>query len=125
LAAARAAMDKEDLESLTSSEEGDPFQQPQQQQLATQQGPSELHLSWDRGVRVSSVALTPRQDGCAASPTLLVGLNRKVELYPGCSSTAKTEVQLSDKVRCLQASRDQRVTACFGCDEVCRCFCCT
>jgi hypothetical protein len=78
----------------------DPYQQPQQQQqAAAQSGPSELHLSWERGVRVSTVALTPRQDGSAASPTLLVGLNRKVELYPGCSSAAKTEVQLSDKVR--------------------------
>jgi hypothetical protein len=93
-------MAKEDIDALTSDEDDDPYQQPQQQQQpAAQSGSSELHLSWERGVRVSTVALTPRQDGSAASPTLLVGLNRKVELYPGCSSAAKTEVQLSDKVR--------------------------
>ncbi|KAF6265332.1 hypothetical protein COO60DRAFT_1623953 [Scenedesmus sp. NREL 46B-D3] len=39
------------------------------------------------------------KDGSAASPTLLVGLNRKVELYPGCCSAAKTEVQLSEKAQ--------------------------
>jgi hypothetical protein len=104
LAAAKAAMAKEDIDALTSEEEdGDPYQQPQQQQqqLATQQGPSELHLSWERSVRVSTVGLTPtpRQDGCAEVPTLLVALNRKVELYPGCSSAAKKEVQLTNKVR--------------------------
>lgn len=101
LAAARTAMAKEDVDALTSSDEEDPYQQPQQQQQASQQGPSELHLSWDRGVRVSTVALTPGQSGYAASPTLLVGLNRKVELYPGCSAAAKTEVQLTEKVRLI------------------------
>eukprot|EP00882_Tetradesmus_deserticola_P009379 GHRQ01009899.1.p2 GENE.GHRQ01009899.1~~GHRQ01009899.1.p2 ORF type:complete len:363 (+),score=86.88 GHRQ01009899.1:277-1365(+) len=109
LAAARAAMTKEDVDALTSDEDADPYQQLPQQQPAAQACPSEVQLSWERGVRVSTVALTPRQDGTAASPTLLVALNRKVELYPGCSREAKTEVQLTNKVR-RQACGDRHAT---------------
>lgn len=99
LALARAAMKREELDALTSDEEEDINQAAPQQQPPNPSGPSELHLSWDRGSRVSTVALVPGGDGTAASGMLLVALNRKVELYAGCNPVARTDVPVADKVR--------------------------